>query len=127
MNSTQTPLPPERAGTTRKLHLKDQHTDLEVYATLSRYPDGRLGELLLFSNRTGSMEHGLLHTVGVLVSLLFQAGVAPTKVIEKMEHVTFEPAGFTGEPDIPTASSIVDYVASFMRQQLEPKPPQEGE
>ena len=124
MNSTPNATHWVRDGVTRKLCLKDQNTDLAAYATLNWYPDGRLSNLGICANRLGSLEHGLLHLVGVLVSVALQGGIPPAHIIDKMEGMNFEPAGFTGQSDIPSASSIADYLAKWLKLQVAPK---EGE
>jgi hypothetical protein len=118
MNSTPNATHWVRDGVTRKLHLKDANTDLATYVTLSWYPDGRPSNLGICANRLGSLEHGLLHLVGVLVSVALQGGIPPGRIIEKMEGMQFEPAGFTGQPDIPSATSIADYLAKWMKLQI---------
>ena len=41
--------------------------------------------------------------------------------MDKFTHVRFEPSGFTGNPQIPIAKSIVDYVFRWMALQFLPK------
>jgi ribonucleoside-diphosphate reductase alpha chain len=45
---------------------------------------------------------------------------------DKFAHVRFEPSGFTGNPDIPMAKSIVDYVFRWLAQQFVPLEQQPG-
>src|SRR5438093_5238174 len=48
------------------------------------------------------------------VSLLFQYGVPLSHLVEKFGHMRFEPAGWTGNPEIGFAKSIVDYVFRWL-------------
>ena len=41
-------------------------------------------------------------------------------LVNKFAHVRFEPAGFTGNPEIPIAKSIVDYVFRWMGSRFLP-------
>jgi ribonucleoside-diphosphate reductase alpha chain len=41
--------------------------------------------------------------------------------VDKFTHVRFEPSGFTGNPQIPIAKSIVDYVFRWMALQFLPQ------
>jgi ribonucleoside-diphosphate reductase alpha chain len=48
------------------------------------------------------------------VSLLFQYGVPLAHLVEKFGHMRFEPSGWTGNPEIGFAKSIVDYVFRWL-------------
>jgi ribonucleoside-diphosphate reductase alpha chain len=48
------------------------------------------------------------------ISMALQYGV-PLKVLaDKFSHTRFEPSGFTGNPDIPIAKSITDYIFRWL-------------
>jgi ribonucleoside-diphosphate reductase alpha chain len=50
-----------------------------------------------------------------------QYGVPLASLVSKFRGVHFEPAGLTGNPAIPTASSLVDYIFRWLeRRFLEP-------
>jgi hypothetical protein len=53
-----------------------------------------------------------------MVSVALQYDVPLEKVVEKLEHLAFEPAGLTGRRDIPTASSIVDLLAKWLKERF---------
>jgi ribonucleoside-diphosphate reductase alpha chain len=49
-----------------------------------------------------------------MISMSLQYGV-PLKVLsDKFSHTRFEPSGFTGNPDIPIAKSITDYIFRWL-------------
>jgi len=48
------------------------------------------------------------------VSLALQHGVPIKLLCEKFQHTRFEPAGFTGNPEIPIAKSVMDYIFRWL-------------
>jgi ribonucleoside-diphosphate reductase alpha chain len=59
-----------------------------------------------------------------MISMALQYGV-PIKVLcDKFSHTRFEPSGFTGNPDIPIAKSITDYIFRWLS--LKFLPPEDG-
>jgi hypothetical protein len=107
-------LQPERGGITRRLHLEGPDGPLTCYATLNRDDTGALAELIICANKQGTMEHGLLHCVGLLASLALQNGVPAERIIAALRGVEFEPNGLTGTKDIPIVRSVSDYLAKWM-------------
>src|SRR5207247_7825317 len=63
---------------------------------------------------------GLMDTIGALTSLALQYGVPLESLVKKFAHQRFEPSGFTKNPDIRNASSIIDYVFRWMGCQFVP-------
>ena len=64
--------------------------------------------------KQGSTLSGLLDAFAIGVSLALQYGV-PLKVLaRKFIHSRFEPAGFTENPDIRVATSILDYMFRYL-------------
>lgn len=116
-------LPPERPGVTRSLRIHysvdGEPAEMRVYATKSFDAEGRVCEIILTCNKQGSMERGLLHTLGVTASLALQSGVTAEKLAEKWRGIEFEPQGLTGNPDMPMVKSIVDYLARWIAPQKE--------
>ena len=104
----------ERPGITKKLTIPAPDGELACYVTVSFFEDGRPGEVLLRANKQGSAERGLLHTLGIMISLLLQHGVKMEKIVEKLQGVAFDPAGMTGDKAIPMVTSIVDYLAKWL-------------
>ncbi|KKS95846.1 ribonucleoside-diphosphate reductase, adenosylcobalamin-dependent [Candidatus Giovannonibacteria bacterium RIFCSPLOWO2_01_FULL_43_160] len=86
----------------------------EGYIHCGVYEDGKLGEVFIRVAKEGSTISGLLDAIGVLMSVALQSGVPVETIIRKFVHSRFEPAGFTENPDIPLAKSILDYIGKFL-------------
>jgi len=70
--------------------------------------------------KEGSTISGLMDTLATSVSLALQYGVPLRDVVNKFAHVRFEPSGFTGNPEIPIAKSLVDYIFRWMGSRFLP-------
>ena len=86
----------------------------EGYLHYGVYEDGSLGEIFVRMAKEGSTIAGLLDSVGILMSISLQYGVPAKTLIRKMIHSRFEPSGYTDNPDILVAKSILDYIAKFL-------------
>lgn len=86
----------------------------EGYIHCGMYEDGKLGEVFIRVAKEGSTISGLMEAIGVLMSVSLQSGVPVETIIRKFVHWRFEPAGFTGNQDIPVAKSILDYIGKFL-------------
>src|ERR1700685_424400 len=101
----------ERASITHKFKVGDH----EGYITVGLYPNGEPGELFVKMAKEGSTVSGLMDSFALAVSLALQHGV-PLKVFcEKFAHTRFEPSGWSGNPDIGFAKSIMDYIFRWMQ------------
>ncbi|HEY4639796.1 MAG TPA: hypothetical protein VII75_00500, partial [Thermoanaerobaculia bacterium] len=72
------------------------------------------GEIFIKMAKEGSTISGLMDTVGVLTSMAIQYGVPLEVLVSKFSHVRFEPSGFTKNPEIPMAKSIMDYIFKWL-------------
>ena len=70
--------------------------------------------------KEGSTISGLMDTLATSVSLALQYGVPLRDVVNKFAHVRFEPSGFTGNPEIPIAKSLVDYIFRWLGSRFLP-------
>ena len=86
------------------------------YVTVGLYEDGTPGELFITMSKEGSTVSGLMDTIASSVSLALQYGVPLQVLVERFSHMRFEPSGFTGNPNIPIAKSIVDYIFRWLGQ-----------
>jgi ribonucleoside-diphosphate reductase alpha chain len=109
-------LPSERTAVTHKFEINGH----EGYITVGLYPDGTPGEIFLKMAKEGSTISGLMDTLATSVSLALQYGVPLRDVVNKFAHVRFEPSGFTGNPEIPIAKSLVDYIFRWMGSRFLP-------
>ena len=65
--------------------------------------------------KEGSTVSGLMDSFATAISLALQHGV-PLKVLcEKFAHTRFEPSGWTGNPEIGYAKSVMDYIFRWIQ------------
>lgn len=83
---------------------------LHGYFTVGEFEDGTPGELFISIAKVGSTLSGLMDSFGRSISYGLQYGVPLKTYINGMAHMSFAPAGITDDPDIRTASSLVDYI-----------------
>ena len=86
----------------------------EGYIHVGLYDDGAPGELFIKIAKEGSTISGLMDTIGILTSMALQYGVPLDVLVSKFSHVRFEPSGFTKNPEIPLAKSLIDYIFRFL-------------
>ena len=108
------PLPAERAALTHKFAVGGH----EGYITVGLYDDGTPGELFITMSKEGSTISGLMDTIATSISLALQYGVPVSVLVDRFSHMRFEPSGFTGNPNIPIAKSIVDYIFRWIGQKF---------
>ena len=99
-------LPGERASITHKFAIAGH----EGYITVGLYKDGTPGELFIRMAKEGSTISGLMDSFAMAVSLALQHGVPIKLLCDKFQHTRFDPSGFTGNPEIPIAKSVMDYI-----------------
>ena len=92
----------------------------EGYITVGLFEDGTPGELFITMSKEGSTIGGLMDSVATLTSMSLQYGVPLEALVRKFSHQRFEPSGFTKNPEIRNASSIIDYVFRWMALQFQP-------
>jgi ribonucleoside-diphosphate reductase alpha chain len=84
----------------------------EGYLTCGMHPDGTLGEIFFNGiGKDGSTLRGILDAFATDFSIGLQFGVPLETFVRKHAHVSFPPSGPTGDPEVPVAKSIVDYIA----------------
>jgi ribonucleoside-diphosphate reductase alpha chain len=86
----------------------------EGYIHVGLYDDGAPGEIFIKIAKEGSTISGLMDTIGILTSMALQYGVPLEVLVNKFSHVRFEPSGFTKNPEIPIAKSLIDYIYRFL-------------
>ncbi|HTS36610.1 MAG TPA: vitamin B12-dependent ribonucleotide reductase [Candidatus Solibacter sp.] len=101
----------ERASITHKFKVGDH----EGYITVGLYPNGDPGELFVKMAKEGSTVSGLMDSFALAVSLALQYGVPLKTFCEKFAHTRFEPSGWSGNPDIGYAKSIMDYIFRWLQ------------
>src|SRR5690606_15123687 len=103
-------LPDERKAITHKFSIGGH----EGYLTVGPYEDNTPGEVFVVMAKEGSVVSGLMDSFATAVSLALQYGVPLKVLVDKFSHTRFEPSGFTGNPAIPIAKSITDYLFRWM-------------
>jgi len=106
-----------RAALTHKFDIAGH----EGYLTVGLFEDGQPGELFVTMAKEGSTIGGLMDTIGTLTSMSLQYGVPLETLLKKFAHQRFEPSGFTKNPEIRNASSIIDYVFRWLALQFIPE------
>src|SRR5207244_3631982 len=109
-------LPETRTAITHKFDIAGH----EGYLTVGLFDDGQPGELFITMAKEGSTIGGLMDSIGTLTSMALQYGVPLDALVRKFAHQRFEPSGFTKNPDIRNAASIIDYVFRWMALQFIP-------
>jgi ribonucleoside-diphosphate reductase alpha chain len=110
-------LPDERRAITHKFSIGGH----EGYLTVGMFEDGSPGELFIVMAKEGSVVSGLMDSFATAISLTLQYGVPLQVLIDKFSHSRFEPSGFTGNPQIPIAKSIVDYLFRWLALKFLPQ------
>lgn len=86
----------------------------EGYITVGLYEDGAPGEVFISMAKEGSTISGLMDTLATSISYGLQYGVPLKFFVDKFSHVRFEPSGWTGNPKVPYAKSIIDYIFRWL-------------
>jgi ribonucleoside-diphosphate reductase alpha chain len=103
-------LPDTRNSLTHKFSISGH----EGYITVGLFEDGRPGELFITMAKEGSTIGGLMDAFGTSVSMSLQYGVPLEDYVRKFSHMRFEPQGYTKNPDIRIAKSIIDYIFRWL-------------
>ncbi|MCA9330428.1 vitamin B12-dependent ribonucleotide reductase, partial [Candidatus Saccharibacteria bacterium] len=84
--------------------------DSKGFFTVGEFEDGTPGELFISTSKHGSTLRGLIDAFAISISYGLQYGVPLKAYIRNFSHMSFAPSGITDDPDIRTASSMVDYI-----------------
>jgi ribonucleoside-diphosphate reductase alpha chain len=103
-------LPDERKSITHKFSIGGH----EGYITVGMYEDGTPGEVFISMAKEGSTISGLMDSFATSISYALQYGVPLKFFVDKFSHVRFEPSGWTGNPQVPYAKSIMDYIFRWL-------------
>jgi ribonucleoside-diphosphate reductase alpha chain len=104
-------LPDERISVTHKFDIGGH----EGYITVGLYPDRQPGELFITMAKEGSTVSGLISSFAQAISIGLQHGVPLKLFCEKFAHTRFEPSGWSGNPDIRHATSVMDYIFRWLQ------------
>ena len=101
----------ERMSITHKFNVGGH----EGYITVGLYPNGDPGEIFITMAKEGSTVSGLMDSFSCATSIALQHGVPLKMLCEKFAHTRFEPSGWSGNPDIGFAKSIMDYIFRWLQ------------
>jgi len=110
-------LPSERHSITHKFSISGH----EGYLTVGLYDDGQPGEIFIKMSKEGSTLSGIMDALALSISMNLQYGVPVEVLVSKFCHTRFEPAGMTGNRDIPMVKSIMDYIGRYLALKFLPK------
>ncbi|HUA10774.1 MAG TPA: vitamin B12-dependent ribonucleotide reductase [Solirubrobacteraceae bacterium] len=104
-------MPRERQSITHKFSIAGH----EGYITAGMYEDGSVGEIFLTDiGKEGSTLRGMMNAFATAISIALQYGVPLETLVRKFSYMRFEPEGVTGNPEIPFAKSLPDYIMRWL-------------
>jgi len=109
-------LPVERHSITHKFSVAGH----EGYLTIGMYEDGAPGEIFIVMAKEGSTLSGVMDSFATTCSMALQYGVPLKVLVDKFTHTRFEPSGFTSNPQVPYAKSIMDYIFRYLASKFLP-------
>ena len=110
-------LPDERQALTHKFSIAGH----EGYLTVGLFENGQPGEIFLRMSKEGSTVSGMMDAFATAISVSLQYGVPLESLIRKFSHMRFEPAGFTGNKEVPIAKSVTDYIFRWLAVKFLPE------
>jgi ribonucleoside-diphosphate reductase alpha chain len=104
-------MPRERESITHKFSIAGH----EGYITAGKYEDGTVGEIFLTDiGKEGSTLRGMMNAFATAISIGLQYGVPLEVFVRKFSYMRFDPEGITGNPEIPFAKSMPDYLMRWL-------------
>jgi len=110
-------LPNERQAITHKFNVAGH----EGYITVGMYDDGSPGEIFIVMAKEGSIISGVMDGFATAISMALQYGVPLKVLVDKFSNTRFEPSGYTGNPAIPFAKSVFDYLFKWLALKFLPR------
>jgi ribonucleoside-diphosphate reductase alpha chain len=108
---TRRKMPKERQSITHKFSVGGH----EGYITAGMYEDGTVGEIFLTDiGKEGSTIKGMMNAFATAISIGLQYGVPLETFVDKFAFMRFEPEGYTGNPEVPFAKSMPDYIIRWL-------------
>jgi len=91
---------------------------LDGYITVGLYDEGSPGEIFIKIAKEGETISGLLDAWAVTTSIALQYGTPLESLLVKWEGTRFDPSGFTESKAIRKCTSIIDYLAQWLRMKF---------
>jgi len=93
--------------------------DIELYITVNFYPNGKLAELFISTDKEGTVVKGLLASLSKAISNMLQYNIPPQEISRTLRGQQYEPSGFVSRhPYIKSATSISDLVSKIIDIEL---------
>lgn len=83
--------------------------------TTTAMPSGEVGHVDLRAGTRGSTLAGLTDALSSAITTALRAGAPPTVFVDAFRRTHYVPAGTTGDPDVPYATSLGDYLAQRLQ------------
>lgn len=99
-------LPDVRNSITHKFKIGEH----EGYLQLGFYESGNIGEVFIQMAKEGSTLSGVMDAFATALSIALQHGLPMELFAEKFIGTRFEPSGWTSDPRVQNAKSILDYI-----------------
>jgi ribonucleoside-diphosphate reductase alpha chain len=103
-------LPDERKSITHKFSVGGH----KGYLIVGLYEEGTPGEIFIKMSKEGSTLSGFMDGLALSISVGLQYGVPLKTLVDKLTNTRFDPSGFTENPSIRYASSVLDYIARWL-------------
>lgn len=105
-----------RAGWTHKAVIHSaEYGRVKLFVTVNRFPDGRMGEVFITCDASGSTLDGFCDAWSTAISMLLQHGETIDDLVRKFGYGEFEPKGMTESAEVRYAKSVPDYVIRWMK------------
>ena len=103
-------LPDERKSITHKFSVGGH----KGYLIVGLYEEGTPGEIFIKMSKEGSTLSGFMDGLALSISVGLQYGVPLRTLVDKLTNTRFDPSGFTENPSIRYATSVLDYIARWL-------------
>ena len=91
--------------------------ELKGFVTANTEPGGAF-ELFVHLDTADEGVRGLARVLCLVVSVAVQNGVKLEKIVETLKFQRFEPAGMTGNGEIPMCASLADYLGKWLEREM---------
>jgi ribonucleoside-diphosphate reductase alpha chain len=93
--------------------------DIELYVTVNFYPNGKIAELFISTDKEGTVVKGLLASLSKAISNMLQYNIPAQEISRTLRGQQYEPSGFVSRhPYIKAATSISDLVSKIIDIEL---------
>lgn len=109
----------EWASITHEFSINSHRGRLTICVDKNDNPRG----IAIKMDREGPAVAGLVESFSGAVTIMLEQGLPLAELCKTFIGTKFEPAGFTGNPEIPCTDSVVDYVFTWLKFRFLPDNP----